>query len=434
MTTDSSDTVCCAVTNGKEGSWWRIAICAFLAGNSMTFALAANLSEAEPAEKFLLQSIPLAVAVVVALLLGGEMLRNTWAALLRGRPSIDSLFVVAMLGAFGASFISYFSGQGPVFFEVASILLVVYAFGRQLARYTRSRVLSALTRWDPAALICEVQEGDVWESRTAAEIRTGDRVRVHPGLMIPVDGVVLQGQALVQEVSMTGEMLAARREKGQAVLAGTHVVDATLVIEATVDGFDRCLDRITGVLREAARRPGQSQILADRLARWFVPSVLLAATLTFAVHNAISGWRPALFYAMAVLLVACPCALGFATPLAVWTGMRRLQSLGFYVRRGDAIERLAAVDRAVFDKTGTLSRLELSTQLRVESKWRERRADLEDLIGAAEAPVHHPVARALAQLAVDRGRYRAIQSALSPGEESPPTLVRQQNRREGFES
>jgi cation transport ATPase len=99
---------CCAITGGKDGSWWRIAIGAFLTGNSMTFALAANLSEAEPAEKLLLQSIPLAVAVVVAFLLGGPMLRATWAALRAGRLSIESLFVLAMLGAFSASFVSYF--------------------------------------------------------------------------------------------------------------------------------------------------------------------------------------------------------------------------------------------------------------------------------------------------------------------------------------
>ena len=381
----------------------------------MTFALAANLSEADPTEKLVLQSIPLAVAVVVTLLLGGEMLRNTWEALRAGRLSIDSLFVLAMLGAFSASLISYFSGQGPVFFEVASILVVIYAFGRQLACYTQSRVLSALTQLDPAALTCEVRKQDVWETRTAADIRTGDHVRVHPGVMIPVDGVVLQGEALVQEVSMTGELLAARREEGQAVVAGTHVVDATLVIEATVDGFDRCLDRITSVLREAALQPGQSQILADRLARWFVPSVVLVAMLTFAVHNAIAGWVPALFNAMAVLLVACPCALGFATPLAVWTGMRRLQALGFYVKRGDAIEKLAAVDRAVFDKTGTLSLPELSPQLRIESKWRERQTDLEDLISAAEAPVNHPIARVLAQLTGGRDRYRAHSVCVEPG-------------------
>jgi cation transport ATPase len=169
MTTERSGSGCCAITNATEGSWWRIAIGAFLAGNSMTFALAANLSEAEPAERFLLQSIPLAVAVVVALLLGGEMLRNAWAALRATRLSIDSLFVVAMFGAFSASFISYFSGRGPVFFEVASILLVVYAFGHQLARYTQSRVLSALTQWDPAAQTCEVRKRDVWVTRKVAD-------------------------------------------------------------------------------------------------------------------------------------------------------------------------------------------------------------------------------------------------------------------------
>ena len=158
------------------------------------------------------------------------------------------------------------------------------------------------------------------------------------------------------------------------------------------------------------------------------------AMLTFAVHNAIAGWVPALFNAMAVLLVACPCALGFATPLAVWTGMRRLQALGFYVKRGDAIEKLAAVDRAVFDKTGTLSLPELSPQLRIESKWRERQTDLEDLISAAEAPVNHPSPAFSRNLPLAATGIGHIRFALSRAEASPLTSERRRNRREQFES
>lgn len=381
----------------------------------MTIALAVNLTEVNPAEKFLLQSVPLAAALAVGLLLGGEMLRNTWAALRVQRLTIESLFVVAITGAFSASLISYSSGTGPVFFEVVSILLVVYAFGRQLARYTQSRVLSALAQWDPAALMCEVFSGNAWESRSIEDVRKGDCVRVHPGTMIPVDGMVFEGEALVQEVGMTGELLAARRHKGQPVFAGTHVVDATLVVKATVGGSDRCLDHIAAVLRQAMERPSSSQLIADRLVQWFVPSVLLAAALTFVVHNAISGWVPALFDAMAVLLVACPCALGLATPLAVWTGMRRLQALGFHVQRGDAIEKLAAVTRAVFDKTGTLSLPDVSAELRLEMAWGERRLEVEELVSAAEAPVNHPVGRALAQMSFGRTGYRARSVSIEPG-------------------
>jgi heavy metal translocating P-type ATPase len=408
-------TGCCGTAGERTGSWWRIAIGAFLAGNSMTIALAVNLSEADPGEKFVLQSIPLAAAVIVTLLLGGEMFRNTWASLRTGPLTVDSLFVVALSGAFSASFVSYFSGTGPVFFEVASILLVIYALGHQLARYTQSRVLSALDDWDPVALTCEVVRGDSWKSSTVADVRKGDRVRVYPGAMIPVDGVVSRGEALVQEVSMTGELLASRRDEGQAVFAGTHVVDSTLEIEATVDGSERCLDRIAAVLREAMRQQGPSQVMADRLARAFVPAVLVAAVGTFVVHNAISGWVPALFNAMAVLLVACPCALGFATPLAVWTGMRRLQALGLYVKRGDAVEKLAAVNRAVFDKTGTLSLPDVASELRMESDWADRRREVEALVSAAEAPVNHPVARVLAQMNPGGWGYSARSVAVEPG-------------------
>jgi heavy metal translocating P-type ATPase len=414
MTAERVEDVCCDAPP-RPGNWARIAAGAFLAGNSMTIALAVNLSEVEAAEKLPLQSIPLAAALAVLALLGAELFRNAWSSVRAGRVTIESLFVVAMVGAFVASAVSYISGVGAVYFEVTSILLVVYSLGQALAGYTKSRVVCALAEWDPALMTCEVVNEYGSENRLVADVRKGDCVRVHPGSIIPVDGVVVYGEGLVQEGGITGELLAGRRCPGQTVLAGAHLVDATLLIRATAAGSHRSLDRIMSALLQALKEPGASQAAADRIARWFVPAVLITAMLTFLGHCIHTGPGTALFNAMAVLLVACPCALGFATPVAVWTAMRRLQRLGLHVKRGDAIEKLANVDLAVFDKTGTLALPDPAPILRVEPDWRSGRVELEKLMSAAESAAKHPVARILAQVRSARGEYRPRSLRVEPG-------------------
>jgi heavy metal translocating P-type ATPase len=392
----------------------RIVLGAFLAGNSMTITLAVNLSDVAPAERVVLQSIPLVAGLAVVALLGAPLFGNAWAAVRNRRVTIDSLFIIAAVGAFIASAVSFISGEGAVYFEVTAILLVIYSLGQELARYTKERVLSALSQWDPEVMTCEVVTGAASQTRAVMDVLSGDYVRVHPGAMIPVDGVISEGEALVQEGGITGELIATSRRTGDAVLAGTHVLDATLVIRATAAGSHRSLDRIVNSIRQAAKRPGSSQVTADGIARWFVPAVIITALLTFLAHSIIDGAVPALFNSMAVLLVACPCALGFATPVAVWTAMRRLQTLGLYVKHGDAIERLASVDVAVFDKTGTLGMPDPLPVLRVEPGWSERR-EVEALVSAAEAPVNHPIGRILAQMESGRAGYRARSVRVEPG-------------------
>ena len=147
--------------------WTRIALGGFLAGNSMTLALAVNLTQMDAAEKFALQSIPLLAAVAVAALLGADLLRNAWAAVRTGHVTIESLFVVAAGGAFTASIMSYISGEGAVYFEVTAIVLVIYSLGQELAQYTKSRVLSALLQWDPTVMRCEVLNGEIRITKTS---------------------------------------------------------------------------------------------------------------------------------------------------------------------------------------------------------------------------------------------------------------------------
>lgn len=394
---------CCGtgpVSRAGASMWWRIVIGGFLAFNSMAVALAVNLSEVDREQRFILQGIPLCVSLIVGILLGGPLIAAAWHEISAQRLSIESLFLLSITGAFAASLISFVTGAGPVFFEVVSILLVVYALGKELGQYGKSKVLAALDRWDPAVVTCErVESTGVSRRVQVAEVQAGERVRVHPGAMIPVDGFVWEGESFVHEASISGEGFAASRRPGDHVLAGTHVIDSTLIIEAEAGGTARCIDRISAVLQDSVLQPSGSQLAANRIMQWFVPVVAGVALLTFGAHTLYGGWTAGLFNAMAVLLVACPCALGFATPVAVWTAMRRMNAFGMVMTSGSAIERLASVSCVAFDKTGTLTLPDATPELCLEPAWRDRRAFVEELISAAETAVEHPIAKALRPLA-----------------------------------
>jgi heavy metal translocating P-type ATPase len=407
---------CCgSASPADSGIWWRIAIGAFLAFNSMTVALAVNLSKVDREQRLVLQGIPLCVCLIVGILLGGPMISGVWREWRALRLTIESLFLISVSGAFLASLISFITGEGPVFFEVVSILFVVYALGRELGRYGQDKVLQALGQWDPSTLTCEVISGTGISRRAqVAEVKPGERVRVHPGAMIPVDGFICEGESFVHEASMSGEAFAASRRAGDHVLAGTHVVDSTLVVEAEAGGTARCIDRISAVLREAALQPSESQLAANRIMQWFVPVVTATALLTFGLQALLHGWMAGLFDAMAALLVACPCALGFATPVAIWTAMRRLNAFGMVVTSGTAIENLALVDCVAFDKTGTLTLPDATPELQLEPAWRDRRILVEELISGAESAVEHPIAKALRPFA-KTGAFAARSVRIEPG-------------------
>jgi P-type Cu+ transporter len=259
-------TVCCASTGpGDSRVWWRLALSAFLSVNSMTVALAVNLSEVDREGRLLLQGIPLCVCLIVGALLGRPLLSAFVQSTRAGRLTIEALFLLSIAGAFCASLVSYLTGQGPVFFEVVGILFVVYTFGRELGRYGQQKVLDALIHLSPPQLTCEVLERSTSRRVAVADIEAGDLVRIHPGAMIPIDGRVREGASFVHEASMTGESVAVPRRVGDRVLAGTHVVNSTLIVVAEASGTERCLDRISHAIYTAALSQSESQIAVNRM-------------------------------------------------------------------------------------------------------------------------------------------------------------------------
>ncbi len=382
--------------------WLRIGIGVAVAAQAMVFSLAVNITPAEGGAYWLVHGGLIVTTLATLIFLGRDLLGGAWAALRARRVSIDLLFLVTLLGALGGSVTSSLTGTGSVYYEVVAVLIVVHTLGKMAGARSRAAALRAADAVAEKFERCTVLDAEGREvSRAVAELRGDERVVVPPGGAIAVDGVIAEGFSYVEEAAMTGEWRPVARGPGDAVWAGTHAVDGRLVIAARAGS--RRLDEVLRAVAEARLAPSVLQAQADRLMRWFLPVVTGVSAATFLGWSAAGApWERALFNAMAVLLVACPCAMGLATPVAVWSGLARLARLGIVARSGDFIAALARVDTVCFDKTGTLSEERLAVlRWEVAPAWLGREAELRALVATAERGVAHPVARALADDAAD---------------------------------
>lgn len=376
--------------------WWRIGISAFLAMNTMTVGLAVNTSEATPSERRVLHLILLALTIAVFALLGKPLfdgLAENWRS---RRLSLEPLFTLGLSGAFAASLLALWRGQGPVYFEVSSILLVIYSLGKVITGEAEQRALQAVSLSAITAETCLVQApGGQWIETPVRDVAAGDLIAVPAGSPVPVDGAVERGAALCRTSAITGESFLAPKSPGDSVPAGAIPTDAALWIRASAPGAERSLDRIAGAIARSRATPSPSERAAARAALWLTPLVALASLLTAAFWLIRSGADAALMNGLSVLVIACPCALGFATPLALWAAMARFALRGAWLRNGEALERLAGARLVIFDKTGTLTGAELRlSAFLTTSGCPLSRETLLAAIAAAERLSGHPIAAA----------------------------------------
>ena len=382
-----------------QRAWLRVGIGVAVAAQAMVFSLAVNLTPAEGAGYWLVHGGLLASALATLVFLGRDLMGEAWAALRARRISIDLLFLVTLLGALGGSITSTFTGAGSIYYEVVAVLIVVHTLGKMVGARSRAAALRAADSVAEKFERCVVRtkNGDEF-SMPVASLLGGERVVVNPGDAICVDGVIEEGTSYIEEAALTGEWRPVARGPGDAVWAGTHTVDGRLIVLAAAG--PRRLDEMLRAVAEARLAPSTLQAQADRLMTWFLPVVIGVSVATFAGWRfwAEAPWERALFNAMAVLLVACPCAMGLATPVAVWGGLARLARMGIVARSGDFLAALARVDTVCFDKTGTLSEERLAVKgWRFESAWTGREEELKEIVAAVERGVSHPVARALSE-------------------------------------
>jgi Cu+-exporting ATPase len=297
-------------------------------------------------------------------------------------------------------------GAVAVYFEAASVITVLVLLGQVLelrARERTSGAIRALLGLAPKTARRVTAQGD--EDVALDRIVVGDRLRVRPGEKIPVDGVVTEGSSFVEESMVTGESMPVSKAEGDKVIGGTVNQHGGLLLRAEKVGRDTMLARIVDMVAKAQRSRAPIQRLADRVAGWFVPAVIAAAILAFAAW-ATFGPEPrytyALVAAVTVLIIACPCALGLATPMSIMVGVGRGAHSGILIRDAQALERLESIDTLVIDKTGTLTEGKPKVVGIVPADGFEENTLLR-LAASVERGSEHPLAQAILNAARERG-------------------------------
>ncbi len=298
-------------------------------------------------------------------------------------------------------------GEVAVYFEAAAVITVLVLLGQILelrARETTGGAIRALLDLTPKTARRIAPDGSETEIELA-EVQVGDLLRVRPGERVPVDAVVLEGRGAVDESMVTGESMPVTKEPGGAVLGGTINQSGSLIIRADKVGRDTLLARIVQLVAEAQRSRAPIQRLADRVSGLFVPAVIGVAVLAFAAW-AVFGPEPSSSYgliaAVAVLIIACPCALGLATPMSIMVGVGRGAQAGVLIRSAEALERLEKVDTLVVDKTGTLTEGKPAVTAIVPAGGFTE-AELLRLAASVELASEHPLAKAIVGAAQERG-------------------------------
>jgi Cu+-exporting ATPase len=302
-----------------------------------------------------------------------------------------------------------FRGHGgavPVYFEAAAVITVLVLLGQVLelrAREATSGAIKALLGLTPRTARRVDEHGTDHEVEIDA-LTPGDRVRVRPGEKVPVDGIILEGRATLDESLVTGESLPVSRESGDKVIAGTLSQSGGFVMRADQVGRDTMLSRIVQMVAQAQRSRAPIQRVADQVAGWFVPTVITVAMAAF-VAWATFGPEPRLTFALvaavSVLIIACPCALGLATPMSIMVGVGRGAQAGVLIRNAEALERMEKVDTLVVDKTGTLTEGKPHVVAIVPAEGLDE-ATLLRLAASVERASEHPLADAIVRAAQER--------------------------------
>ncbi len=338
---------------------------AFLAMMVMVLSLAlysdfffASWEDSGQGVRSMLQAIIMLFATPAILMLALPMLEEAVLTFqIAHRLTTSALIVIGSLAAYGLSVYATFTGHGHTYFETATMILLLVTLGRWLDAKTYAEGnqafddLLARTPTEASVIMPDHRERRV----PVDQLRVGDCIRVRPGEQFAVDGRVMGGTGSVDESSLTGESMPAYKAPGHTVYAGTVSLDGSLVVEAAQVGDDRVMGKWVRLLEEARLKRAPIELLADRVSAYFAPAVMLLATGTFGFWLWQDSMGMGLQTGLAVLLIACPCALGMATPLTIWAALGRAAQHGVLIRDSRVLETLSRVRQLFFDKTGTLT-------------------------------------------------------------------------------
>jgi len=372
--------------------------------------------------------VQLALVSPIQFYVGSRFYRGAWTTAKHGTTDMNTLVALGTTVAYAYSVVATFfpglfavEGAAPhVYYDTSAAIIVLVLLGRYFETRAKGKTSEAVQKLvglqsKTARVIRDSGEVDI----PLEEVATGDRVVVRPGEKVPVDGTVEEGESSVDESMMTGEPIPKDKERGDAVTGGTMNVNGRLVILATHVGKDTALARIVRMVQEAQGSKPPIGRLADVIASYFVPSVMGVAAVTFAAWW-VFGPQPRLTYAMlsaiSVLIIACPCALGLATPTSIMVGTGKGAELGILIRSGAALETAHKVDTVILDKTGTVTRgrpVLSGVRTAADGPYRgaEGEREMLALAASAESGSEHPLGDAVVRGAKGKGL-----SLSSPGE------------------
>lgn len=354
----------------------------------------------------------LGLAIAVEAVGGWPFLRNALRLARRGATNMDTLIALGTVAALMVSLVEtvalggrhvHLGGSGAFAARLhgvmAPVIVAILVTGRAIEARVRGRAARALhslvSLRPPVARVITSKDDDDGGLVAPEAVPVGALLKVLPGESLPLDGVVVAGHSLLDESMLTGEPLPVSRGPGDEVTGGTRNVSGVLVLKVTAVAAESVLARLQRLVDEAQRDKAPLQAVADRISAVFVPVVLVGALVTFVAWWAVAGnFGRAVLAGLAVLLVACPCAMGLAAPVAMMVGTGRAASLGIFIRSGDALERLAHVDWIAFDKTGTLTERHAEVT-HVEVAPGEVVATVLAEAAAVEVTSEHPIALAI---------------------------------------
>ena len=355
------------------------------------------------------------LASLVQFSIGWRFIRGAYNALRGGSANMDVLVAMGTLAAYGYSTVLYFLGEREGFYFEASVMIItLIILGKWLEFRAKGRTSQALKKLmglqaRTAHLIKDGQTVDI----PIEQVQPGDLLLVKSGEKIPVDGVVVEGRTSIDESMITGESLPVKKEKGDGVIGATLNTYGAITIRATKVGKDTVLAHIIRMVEEAQGSKAPIQSLADKVAGIFVPVVVTIALLTFIITYFLSGFSPALISAVAVLVIACPCALGLATPTAIMVGTGKGAEHGLLIKGAEHLQRMGDVTAIVLDKTGTITKGE--PEVTDVQAFGMERDELLFLAASAEQASEHPLSKAVVKKAKEKGlalrypnRYQAI--------------------------
>jgi Cu2+-exporting ATPase len=389
----------------------RLGTAAFFSLQIMLFSIALYVEyfgEIDPASKRNLQLLLWGLATPVMFYSGYPFMRNTARGLMNRAVTMDTLVFLGSFSAYAYSVVQIFSG-GEVYFDTSSMIITLILLGRFLeagARAGASEAVSSLYGLQPREA-CLLPPGGGELRVPVSSIKAGDRIRVIPGDTVPADCRVAEGISEMDESMLTGESVAVRKAAGDEVYAGTSNLNGSLLLDVERTGEDTVLSHIIRTAEDAQARKAPIQGVADRVVGWFVPFVMVLAASVFSLrYYQGAGFSSAMMNAVAVLVVACPCSLGLATPIAVLRGGTLASKNGIKVKGGDVLEAASKVGMVVFDKTGTLTtgRPELAGVRAFGAPPEEALL----LAASVEKDSEHALAQAL-KSAVDGRELRAVE-------------------------